>query len=172
MGEESAQDFQAPGFYEADGLGVIRSKLNKSRVFIFPARTWAIMEGTLFQKFSTGAAVILREMGRTYGRQFGANLKDNKVGVADVWKLARDLGRSGGWGDVTIEGGRGPSLKITTKNCVFCSEAGHLDLQSCHFLIGVALGIGDALFESRASATETRCMRTGADACVIELSSS
>lgn len=150
----------------------MRSGLTNSRVFVFPARTWAIMENTLFQKFSTGAEVILQEMGRTYGRQFGSRLGDSKITMGETWKLARDLARNAGWGDLTIEGGDRSPLFLTIHDCVFCSEVGHLELHSCQFLVGMALGLGDEMFGRQAKATETRCMRAGADACVIELRSS
>ena len=171
MTDVTTQDVQVPGFYEVQGRSIIKSKLTKARVFIFPARTWAIMEDTLFRDFSTGAAVILHEMGRTYGGEFGSTMKKGKLDSEHAWGFARNIARDAGWGDVTVEGS-GLSLKITVRECVFCTGAGRLGSPSCHFLVGVARGIGEQLYGKNVVARETRCTRAGDEACVIELSRS
>lgn len=83
------------------GSGVMKSLSTGDRVFVLPARTWALAEETLFQRFSTGAVVILQEMGETYGREFGLYLKEKKLDLATGKGLLQSLTRGAGWGGVT-----------------------------------------------------------------------
>jgi hypothetical protein len=55
-------------FFDFEREGVIRTKAGDSRVFFFSTRGWSVVESQMYKVFSTGASVMLNEMGVGYGK--------------------------------------------------------------------------------------------------------
>ncbi|MCS4540681.1 MAG: hypothetical protein HYU03_08340 [Thaumarchaeota archaeon] len=54
-------------FFGFEKGGIVRSKVSRARVFFCSAKAWASIESELFKAFSTGATLLLNEIGRYYG---------------------------------------------------------------------------------------------------------
>jgi len=160
-------------FYDFAGLGVIRSKGARRRVFFLAGRMWATMEGELFKQFSTGAAVILSGMGRTYGVNLAKEAKMTDPTPSRVMEVLKTLAAVSGWGEISLGGDwkAGRKFQVSVKNCILCSESEKRSSPSCHLLVAICLGAADEAFGIKHTAVETKCIRTGADLCVISIDS-
>ena len=57
---------------EADGM--LKDRITSSHVFIFSRSAFRSMQNTLYDKFGSGASVIMYEMGQGYGRKLGTGM--------------------------------------------------------------------------------------------------
>ncbi|MDV3244496.1 MAG: hypothetical protein LYZ66_04890 [Nitrososphaerales archaeon] len=156
-------------FYDFERRGVVKSKVSKTRVFFFSAKSWQNIEAQLFKTFSTGASVMLEEMGRSYGIHVAKEAKLTYSQTSKVLETLQSLAAASGWGDVELSGdlAAGTSLEMAFKDCIFCADGVRADSASCHFLVGLAAGIADELYGSSHSAAETACIRAAGKACVF-----
>jgi len=146
-------------FYDFEKPGLIFSKTSNARVFLVASRSWGEMEARLFEKFSSGAAVMLDEMGYSYGMGLA---KEGKKYYSDPAKLigaVRNLGNVSGWGTFEVSGdlGTGRMLEITVRDCIFCEGRQPEAANSCQLLVGLIRGLTEVTFGSPFAVTETGC---------------
>ena len=147
-----------------DNEGIIVNKRFGQRSFFLGANEWNSLIEKLHGTFSSGAAVILYDIGKSYG---ASSLEREKAIDADL-QLTIDLlsreSRVAGWGKVGItRTEKGFAVRI--QRCVFCSASGnHREIQiGCFFVKGVIAGFAELLFGSgRFNVEEIHC---GKDYC-------
>ncbi len=161
-------------FFELDfRRGVMRNKYDGARVFVIAAKAFRTIEEGLYRSFSTGAAVMLRQMGYSYGKALAGRQRSLESGsniaiVADLQAVAL----AAGWGRVSLPGDplSDNNLKIIVEDCVFCTHYRQdVGEPRCHFLVGLIQGVAEELFMNQFIASETRCVRIGGPFCEIEL---
>jgi hypothetical protein len=130
---------------------VIRSRDNGWRVLLMTSDALSSLQDGLYRKFSTGASVIILEMGFSYGSMLFESLNQMatiKGPEADPpnAKALVELMMKTGCGKLTIEGDteRGNNLTVTAKSCVFCE--GRSPDYTCNFLRGIVLGLSTGLY--------------------------
>jgi len=132
------------------------------------------LQDGLYRKFSTGASVIILEMGFSYGSVLFESLnrvamtKGTEADPPNIKSLV-ELMMKTGCGKLTIEGDveRGSRLSVTAKNCVFCE--GRDPEYTCNFLRGIVLGLSTSLYAKQYK-SEVDCKPiNGEHVCRIEL---
>ena len=113
--------------------------------------SWASLQDGLYKRFSTGASIIIQEMGYALGEM----LFDSSSMTASGKPEARapsvlDLGElmhRTACGKYSIAGNmeRGSELTFSIRNCVFC-EGKNSEEYKCNFVRGIALGFSTKLY--------------------------
>ncbi|MBI3841465.1 MAG: hypothetical protein HY297_05910 [Thaumarchaeota archaeon] len=158
-------------FFEIEPGGVIKTKAAGARVFFVSTRGWAVIEKQLTKVFSSGAAVMLNEMGSSYGRGVAKEVMGFAKDPGTVLKVLEELSAAAGWGSIEVKGdiGRGEVLEVVITDCAFCAD-GELGPQPrCQFVGGVTAGVASEAFAAAFRATETQCLRKGDTHCVFHL---
>jgi len=160
--------------------GRITSKVVGGRVFFFAERSWITIENELYKRFGGAAAVVLREMGVSYGGHVAKRARSSGSSTPQVVTTLLELGEAAGWGILRSAGDFGLEgrLVISVTDCVFCSSwkesesssrGGVLETDSCQFMVGMVLGATDELYGPGNVARELACLRSGGEACEIEI---
>jgi hypothetical protein len=148
------------------GRGEIRDRSTNRRMFLMNSEEWVALRRGLYDKFSSGASVILFDMGVSYGSKIISSLKqlDSKNGAPELAKL----GARSGWGKVIPTGDLEEGSKITLhiQNCVFCGEDD--SKEECNFLRGVSSAIASSLY-GREYKSSTKCTTNGSHVCRVDL---
>lgn len=162
-------------FYEFQ-TGAIKRRVSNARVFLVSARSWGIIQQNLFLTFSSGATVVLQEMGRAYGADLAKEGKRWSPHAPDALKALQSLAGVSGWGTVTLRGDPiyESGLTITFDGCVFCSELPPAKTGDgvCHFLRGVVGGLTDGLYGGTHEVKETTCAARGGGRCTFRVTRS
>ena len=162
------------------GKGKITSKVVGGRVFFFADRSWMSVENELYKRFAGAGAVILREMGATYGAYVAKGAKTTGRPARELVSMLSKLGQAAGWGILRNKGdlARDGRMTVSIRDCIFCSSwnpaessarGGEWEMQSCQFMVGVVLGAVSELYGPRNEVRETACLRSGSKLCRIEV---
>lgn len=141
---------------------------------ILTSDAFVSLEEGLYRKFSTGASVIILEMGFSYGSVLFESLNKAAMANKDLdppnEKSLADLLMKTGCGKLSIEGDieRGSRLSFSVKNCAFCGKRIH-EL-GCNFLRGIIVGLSAGLYAKQYKST-VECVqgKDGAHVCLIGL---
>ena len=160
------------GSYSFDAhISEIRNKSTNSRVLLVGSDGWDSLQEGLYKKFSSGASVIILEMGISYGTTVASqSVLDSQSGesrarsIAHLWGLITNAG----WGTLSLSGDleEGSNIVVFVKNCVFCNK-NHPNYP-CNFLRGVGLGLATALFQ-QPYRSSSNCSVKEEHFCKIEL---
>lgn len=158
-------------FFAFEREGVIRTKAGSSRVFFFSTRGWTVIEKQLYSVFSTGAAVMLSEMGVGYGKGVAKEIMAYAKEPYFVLKTLEELSMAAGWGSVEVKGDidKGSKIEVNISRCAFCALGDTAKEAKCHFLAGVCAGTAAEAFGAPYQVVETQCIRKGDGACVMSL---
>lgn len=150
---------------------MIKTRAAGARVFFVATRGWAVIENQLFKVFASGAAVMLNEMGSSYGKGVAKEVMTFAKDPGIVLKLLEELSAAAGWGNIEVKGdvSRGEVLEVVVTKCAFCADGEMGPQPKCHFIGGVTAGVATEAFASQFRATETQCMRKGEGSCVFHL---
>ena len=124
--------------------------MTNSRVFLVGSDGWDTLQEGLYKKFSSGASVIILEMGLYYGSTVAStSVIDSQSGESRARSIANLCGliTNAGWGTLSLSGDleEGSNIVVFVKNCVFCNK-NHPNYP-CNFLRGVGLGLVTALYQ-------------------------
>lgn len=97
---------------------------------------------------------------RTYREKFG--LSDR-----DLVEFTCAMGRSLGWGGLTLRTMSESEIVIDVTDSPFASGCGKSDHPVCHMTRGVVDALASALFDTRPETHETRCAAMGDPVCVF-----
>lgn len=157
--------------FDFEGGAVIKTKVGGSRVFFISTRGWAVIEKQLRTVFSSGASVILTEIGVAYGKGVAKEVMTSAKEPSVVLKSLEELSQSAGWGVVKVRGDLtgGQSLEVQVASCAFCASGEVGRDARCHFMAGVFAGAAAEAFGVQYIATEVQCVRKGDPLCVVSL---
>lgn len=158
-------------FFDFEKEGVIKTKAGGSRVFFIGTRGWSVIEKQLLTVFSTGASVMLKEMGVGYGRGVAKEVMAVEKDPSQVLKVLTELCQAAGWGAAEVKGNatKGQGFEVLISRCAFCASGQFGRDAACHFMAGVCAGAATEAFHAPYKAAEVKCMRKGDPLCVISL---
>lgn len=139
------------GSYSFDAhISEIRNKTTNSRVLLVGSEGWDSLQEGLYKKFSTGASVIILEMGFSYGSTIASHgSTEAQSGESRARSISNLCGliTDAGWGTLSLSGDleEGSNVVVFVKNCVFCNKK-HPSYP-CNFLRGVGLGLATVLYQ-------------------------
>ncbi len=115
--------------------------------------------------------ILLRHLGSIYGENIAKEALSTGQGPAKAIKMIAANAVASGWGRPEIEGdlAKGDWLKISIKDCIFCSDVPEDKASHCEFFGGLLTGIAGQLYGKDHYAEETKCMRSGAPACTFSI---
>ncbi len=136
---------------------------------------WDSLQEGLYKKFSTGASVIILEMGFSYGKTVASqSAMDDQSGEARARSIANLCGliTNAGWGTLSLSGDleEGSNIVVFVKNCVFCNK--NHPAYPCNFLRGVGLGLATTLFQQPFKSSSNCSVGKEEHYCKIELQAS
>jgi predicted hydrocarbon binding protein len=119
-------------------------------MLIMGSDSWASLRDGMYRKFSSGASVIIQEMGTQVGIiLFEASKSSAKADSEPMTPkfLGQTMYRLGcGRYDVSFDPEKGGgNLVFTIKNCVFCEGEKAIE-HKCNFVRGLAVGFISKLF--------------------------
>jgi hypothetical protein len=166
-------DFQSALSFDPS-IADIESSLTGGRMIILSAEALRSVEEGLYGKFSTGAAVILLEMGFAYGmtlyRVLEANAKSSPDSDPLTLRYVIQTLFKGGFGRISFmeDTESGKKFSFTVHNCAFC---GHdLADNDCNFLRGVlSASVANLLGREYKSSTSCSVDANQNHVCAIEL---
>jgi len=138
---------------------------------------WASLQAELQSTFMTGGSVILQRMGYSYGRYLAKlakqkALKTKKTLVASsVLDVLEEASSEQGWGKLSLNGGDFDigSVNLVMKNCFFCLHEKRGSVATCHFLVGLVVGVTDEITGLSHKAQEGRCEVKGDGLCEVKI---
>jgi predicted hydrocarbon binding protein len=152
-------------FYEIDETdGIIINKRSAGRAFVFGLKPWTSLIERLYERFGSGAEVILFDIGKSYGLSIAEDEKkiDPKQEYSEDF-LAGNAAIAG-WGRIKVSRGSLEELSVRVEKCVFC--AGIDDSREkqvpCFFLRGIVAGFVEYFFNVVPRVDELHC---GLDYC-------
>ena len=163
-------DFQSEYFFDSSGFKIM-SRGSGWRMFMLSSNAWRTLTNELYKRFSSGAEVIMFDMGVSYSSELVALLASTARGAhpGDF----KHLLMKNGWGKITVGGDLelGTHLAIVITDCVFCGEDGDIE-RNCPFMRGASLGVASALFKSEYKVS-SKCNRNKSEihVCKFELTS-
>ena len=138
---------------------------------------WASLQAELQSTFMTGGSVILQRMGYSYGRYLARQAKQRAsktkktVASSSALDILLEASRDQGWGKLSLSGGdfKMGSANLVMKDCFFCLHEKKGTSATCHFLVGLVVGVTDEVTGFSHKASEPRCVSKDDGLCEIKL---
>ncbi len=174
MGKEEET---APPFLADPEAGTISGKFLQSRVMAIASFGWASLQSELQSTFMTGGSVILQRMGYSYGRYLAklakqkATKSKKQVGAATALDVLLEASRDQGWGKLSLVQGdfQIGSVNLVMKNCFFCLHEKKGSAATCHFLVGLVVGVADEVTGYSHKGSESRCASKDDGLCEVKI---
>ena len=157
--------------------GTIVGKVLQTRVMAIGSFGWASLQAELESTFMTGGSVILQRMGYSYGRYLAKQAKQRAskakgtITPASPLDILLEASRDQGWGRLSLSGGdfQVGTVNLVMKNCFFCLHEKKGASATCHFLVGLVVGVTDEVTGFSHKASEARCMSKDDGLCEIRV---
>lgn len=158
-------------FFDFEKEGAIKTRAAGSRVFFIATRGWAVIERRLFKVFSSGASVMLSEMGNGYGRGAAKEVMGYVKDPSVILQVLSELSAAAGWGVIEVRGDvqGGSSIDVVITRCAFCADGEKSHEPRCYFITGVTAGVASEAYGAAFRATESQCVRKGDPICLVHL---
>ena len=138
---------------------------------------WASLQAELQSTFMTGGSVILQRMGYSYGRYLAKLARQKALRTkktltpGSALDILLEASRDQGWGRLTLNGGDFAigNVSLVMKNCFFCLHEKKGTSATCHFLVGLVVGVADEVTGSSHKASEARCVSKDDGLCEIRV---
>lgn len=148
-----------------------------SRVMAIASFGWASLQSELQSTFMTGGSVILQRMGYSYGRYLARLAKQRALRArktltpSSVLDILLEASSDQGWGKLSVIGGNFEigSVNLVMKNCFFCLHEKKGSFATCHFLVGLVVGVADEVTGFSHKASESRCVSKDDGLCEIKV---
>ncbi len=143
-------------------------------MLVMGSDSWTALRDGMYKKFSTGAAVIIQDMGNEVGAILLNSLKNSTEQNSDpptiiIQKLSDAMFKSGfGRYTVTVDSEKGNSLVFSVRSCVFC-EGKNSEQYGCNFVRGIAVGFSSELYQKEYKSTVTCLVDKNGHQCKILL---
>jgi predicted hydrocarbon binding protein len=144
------------------------------RMIVLSSEAMRSLQQNLYKKFSTGASVIILEMGISYGSTlFDEIYKQSKLTPDSEPVTLRSFTQilfKSGLGKIAFSGDLefGRALEVTVNNCAFCVK--NVSENECNFLRGVIMATMTKMFSKQYKSTVAcSILQSGEHVCKIEL---
>ncbi|MGP8126113.1 MAG: hypothetical protein ACLQEQ_09695 [Nitrososphaerales archaeon] len=174
MGKEDQSS--SPFVSDPEGGTIVGKTLN-SRVMAIASFGWASLQAELQSTFMTGGSVILQRMGYSYGRYLAkqeklkASRAKKTLSSSSALDVLQEASSDQGWGKLSLNGGDFEigSVNLVMKNCFFCLHEKRGTSATCHFLVGLVVGVADEVTGMSHKASEARCVSKDDGLCEIKV---
>ncbi|MEM2980509.1 MAG: V4R domain-containing protein [Thermoproteota archaeon] len=146
-------------------------KVSGERSFTFRVETFGGILKRLYEKFGTGAAVILYEMGMAAGESRAKSaVKKHRTDKLGILKLIMAERSAKGWCLAEVEDFSSKKAVLTVNDLFECMPfKGKQDRAISHFFRGYLAGICQTLFGKEVSVTEVECIAKGDPVCKFNI---
>jgi predicted hydrocarbon binding protein len=165
-------DFQSSLMLDPQ-LDDVRSSLTGSRMVILSADAFRSLEDGLYKKFSTGASVIILEMGISYGSRL-FDILDKKAKTSPdadpvSFRNIMQILFNGGVGKISFSGDLDSAreMTFTVSNCAFCGR--DAVESNCNLLRGMLTGLMNSLYRKQHKSNLKCSTENGNHFCKIDL---
>ncbi|MDG6905074.1 MAG: hypothetical protein JRN20_04735 [Nitrososphaerota archaeon] len=148
---------------------MLKDRITSSHVFIFSRSAFRSMQNTLYDKFGTGASVIMYEMGQGYGRKLGAGMLKRGLNQEKAFSEIEKFGYLAGWTDSHFRVLSEVEIECVARNSIFTIERPETKRRSCYFLAGALSGNVSAMLNEEFRAEETQCVVGGHEMCKFRI---
>lgn len=152
-----------------DSDGMLKDRISSSHVFIFSRSAFRSMQGTLYDKFGSGAAVIMYEMGRGYGMKLGTGMLKRGLSPQMAFHEIEKFGYLAGWTDSHFRVLGDKEIECVARNSIFTIERPETKSKSCFFLAGALAGNVTSMLNTEFRAEETHCVVGGHELCKFRI---
>lgn len=141
------------------------------RVMIIDELFYKGLRNKLYERFQSGASVILYDMGIGYGELMGKSILLIGVSRLGVYKKFLDIGKKQGYGEfqvpllkAIIAGMKGQAY-ITLKDSFFATAVGKTGQAECFIVAGMITGAARQIFKKDVECAEEMCLSKGDPYC-------
>jgi predicted hydrocarbon binding protein len=171
------EDQLVPQFASDPEGGTIVGRVLQSRVMAIGSFGWASLQSELQSTFMTGGSVILQRMGYSYGRYLAKQARQRALKAketltpASAMNIILESSRDQGWGRLSLNGGdfQVGTVNLVMKDCFFCLHEKKGASATCHFLVGIVVGVIDDVTGLSHKASEARCVSREDGLCEIRV---
>jgi predicted hydrocarbon binding protein len=137
------------------------------RSFTFRVETFGSIVESLYEKFGTGAAVVLYQMGVSAGEDKARNVLNNyRMDKLDVLRLILAERTAKGWCVAEVEEFNDRGATLTVRELFECLPfKGRKEEAFSQFFRGYLAGIFENILNTSVSVTEVECIAKGDPAC-------
>ncbi|MGQ9479751.1 MAG: V4R domain-containing protein [Thermoproteota archaeon] len=146
-------------------------QVSGERSFTFRVETFGGILRRLYEKFGTGAAVILYEMGVAAGESKAKGIvKKHRMDKLSILKLIMSERSAKGWCLAEVEDFSNRKAMLTISDLFECMPfKGNQDRTVSQFFRGYLAGICRILFDKEVSVTEVECVAKGNPVCKFNI---
>ncbi len=152
-----------------DKDGTLREKTTNAHVFVFSRSAFRSMCDLLYERFQTGASVILYDMGEGYGKKLSNGLMKRGLNAERTLKAIEDLAYSAGWGKFRLKVQDNGDIVCDVSNSMFTLVRKETGSKSCYFLDGLLAGNASGVFRKDFRAEELECVAGGKSSCKFRI---
>ena len=149
--------------------GMLKDRITSSHVFIFSRSAFRSMQNTLYDKFGSGASVIMYEMGKGYGTKLGTGMLKRGMTPDMAFREIEKFGYLAGWTDSHFRVLSEKEIECVAKNSMFTLERSETRTRSCYFLAGALAGNVSAMLGEDFKAEEIQCTVGGHPVCKFRI---
>ncbi len=165
---QDIEEFFEPQFR----FGGPRERNLKLSTFVLRERDWMMLQQALYDTFLKGAPPLLFEMGHQVGTSIARDLRKVSPKVEVVLSYFEELSRRAGWGIISLDGDIAGGSRITFRIqespfCVCANPHAGKDMDSCHFVNGLASGILEEVYGWPYATLERKCVVDGGSCCEV-----
>jgi predicted hydrocarbon binding protein len=148
-----------------DADGTLRDKVTKAHVFVFSRSAFRSMSDLLYERFQSGASVILYDMGMGYGKKLATGLIKRGIDGENVLKTIEKLAFMAGWGKFNFTIVEKSDVVCTISNSMFTLLRKEAGSKSCYFVAGLLAGNVSGSFGKSYRAEEIECSAPKGEKC-------
>ncbi len=145
------------------------------RVMVIDEQFYKGLRDKLYERFQSGASVILYDMGMGYGELMGKTIRSVGVSKLGSYKKFIELGKRQGYGQfdvpllkMIISGIRGEPLVIL-KDSFFATSVGRTGQAECYIIAGMIAGAARLILGKNFGCREEMCISKGEIHCQFRL---
>jgi predicted hydrocarbon binding protein len=145
------------------------------RVLIVDEQFYKGLRDKLYERFQSGASVILYEMWVGYGDLMGKTIVSLGTSRMETYKKFLEIGRIQGYGEFgipllkTILAGLKSEAYVNLKDSFFASSAGNTAHVECYIVAGMIAGASHHILNKDVVCIEELCLSKGDNACRFSL---
>lgn len=141
------------------------------RVMIIDEQFYKGLRDKLYNKFQSGASVILYDMGVGYGELMGKAIVGAGASKLGTYKKFLDIGKLQGYSEfavpllkMIISGLKGEAY-VTLKDSFFATSVGRTGQVECYIVAGMIAGAGREVLHKEVVCREQKCISNGDELC-------
>jgi predicted hydrocarbon binding protein len=141
------------------------------RVMIIDEQFYKGLRDKLYERFQSGASVILYDMGVGYGELMGKNILSIGISKMSVYIKFLQIGKRQGYGEFevpllkTIIAGLKGQAYVTLKDSFFATSVGKTGRTECFIVAGMIAGAGHQILKKEVECVEEKCLSNGDPHC-------